>query len=91
MVIGVCWHRIRHGSVSVNVLDGTIRVKNQGGGYVVVAVNDKYPSMCTMLCSTQTKVAADGIASAFKTIKAAIHAYLVVETAIKTKGVKDEI
>ena len=83
--------RIRHGSVLVNLLDGTIRVKNDGGGFAVVVVNDKYPSMSTLLCTTQTKVAADGIASAFKTIKAAIHAYLVVETAIKPREKKDEI
>lgn len=75
----------------VNILDGTIRVKNQGGGFVVVAVHDKYPSMYTVLCTTETKVAADGIASAYKTIKAAIHAYLVVEKAIKTREKKDEI
>ena len=75
----------------VNILSGTIRVKHVAGEFAIIVVNDKYPSMSTMLATASSQVAADGIASAFKTMKAAIHAYQMVDIAIKTKGVKDEI
>lgn len=72
----------------MNILDGIIRVKKDGDGFAIVV--DR-PLVTTLLATANSKVAANGIASAFKSLKAAIHAYQVVDVIIAKTGVKDEI